>query len=128
MSKHIFKNSGNHLPDFCRPAAELLASIGDKWTLPVLGNLQPGAMRFTELEAAVGHGISQRMLTLTLRSLERDGMVERAVHATIPPRVDYALSKRGLALLQTLGPLHEWAVLNHEHIAQSRRDYDARGQ
>jgi len=83
-----------HVAEDCRAVSEVLARIGDKWTVLVVSTLGDGPKRFNELRKALG-SISQRMLTLTLRALERDGLVTRTVFPTIPPRVDYALTKLG---------------------------------
>jgi DNA-binding HxlR family transcriptional regulator len=124
MSKRIYKNSTAHLPEDCRPSGEILAQLGDKWTVSVLGNLSRGRSRFSELESQIGN-ISQRMLTLTLRSLERDGLVARHVTPTVPPRVDYELTERGQGLMTPLVLLHGWAVQNIDGIDESRRLFDA---
>jgi len=87
-----------HLPEPCRPVSEILARVGDKWSVLIVKVLGGGPQRFNELRRTVA-GISQRMLTLTLRSLERDGLVTRTAFATIPPRVDYALTELGRSLL-----------------------------
>ena len=78
----------------CKAVLETLDRIGDKWTVMVVGVLDDGAMRYNEIQRAV-EGISQRMLTLTLKELERDGIVTRTMYPTIPPRVDYALTTLG---------------------------------
>src|SRR3569623_2433880 len=83
-----------HVAEDCRAVSEVLARVGDKWTVLVVSTLGDGPKRFNEIRRAVG-SISQRMLTLTLRCLERDGLVTRTVHATIPPRVVYALTALG---------------------------------
>ncbi|HEY9345008.1 MAG TPA: helix-turn-helix domain-containing protein, partial [Inquilinus sp.] len=97
----------------CRAISDVLARVGDKWTVMVVGLLSDGPMRFNELRRTIG-GISQRMLTLTLRGLERDGLVTRTVFPTIPPRVDYALTDRGQTLIEPLKALFAWAT---EHNA-----------
>src|SRR5215217_8529895 len=88
-----------HLPEECRAVSEVLSRVGDKWTVLVVTMLGDGPRRFNELRRALG-SISQRMLTLTLRSLERDGLVTRTVFATIPPRVEYALTAAGKTLIE----------------------------
>jgi DNA-binding HxlR family transcriptional regulator len=103
--------------------SELLARVGDKWTVLVVYVLGRGARRFNELRREIG-GISQRMLTLTLRGLERDGMVTRSVTATIPPRVDYALTDLGRSLLGPVAELGEWAKRNRARIDKARARYD----
>lgn len=124
MSKRIFKDNTAHLPIFCRPTGDILSRIGDKWSLTILGSLSSGSQRFSELHAAIP-GISQRMLTMTLRSLERDGMVLRFIQPTVPPRVDYDLSERGHSLIDALRPLGEWANANNAGIEQSRQAFDS---
>ena len=108
--------------DFVR---ELIDRIGDKWTLLVIANLRDGALRYTELQHAVP-GISQRMLTLTLRQLERDGLLERTVHAEVPPRVEYELTSMGETLIDTSITLLRWALENQPAIEQARAEFDAR--
>src|SRR6201985_1448640 len=96
-----------HVPDDCRAVSEVLSRVGDKWTVLVVGELGNGARRFNEIRRALG-SISQRMLTLTLRGLERDGLVTRTVFPTIPPRVDYELTKLGRSLLVPVSGLGLW--------------------
>ena len=110
----------------CRTISTLLARIGDKWTVLVVTTLGEGSKRFNELRREIP-SVSQRMLTLTLRNLERDGLVSRTVTPTIPPRVDYALTDLGCSLLKPLNGLAEWAVDNVEtiHSAQARFDAEA---
>jgi len=114
-----------HETEYCRATADLLARIGDKWTVYVVGLLQNGPMRFNEIRRAVG-GISQRMLTLTLRGLERDGLVTRTVYPTIPPRVDYELTELGSTLIGTLTGLAEWANSNGAAVEKAQRNFDAK--
>src|SRR5881397_2601904 len=95
----------------CRTISTLLSRIGDKWTVLVVTTLAGGSKRFNELRREIPT-VSQRMLTLTLRNLERDGLVSRTVTPTIPPRVDYALTELGRSLLKPLDALAEWAVAN----------------
>ncbi len=108
----------------CRAVSEVLARIGDKWTVLVVGVLGEGPKRFNELRRALG-SISQRMLTLTLRGLERDGLVTRTVFPTIPPRVDYELTKLGHSLLEPVSGLGLWARHNRAAIEAARRRFDA---
>ncbi|WP_344245638.1 helix-turn-helix domain-containing protein [Isoptericola hypogeus] len=103
----------------------VLDRVGDKWSALVLGTLAPGPRRFTELLHGI-EGISQRMLTLTLRQLERDGLVSRTVHAVVPPRVDYALTDLGRTLLPPVIALVEWAFGHTAEIREHRELYDAR--
>jgi DNA-binding HxlR family transcriptional regulator len=112
-----------HLPADCRAISDVLARVGDKWSVLVVTRLGAGPMRFNELRRSIG-GISQRMLTLTLRGLERDGLVTRSVFPTIPPRVDYALTPLGRDLLQPVSALGEWATRNQAKIARAREKFD----
>ena len=116
--------SNLHVPEDCRAVSEVLARIGDKWTVLVVGELGGGPKRFNEIRRALG-SISQRMLTLTLRGLERDGLVTRTVFPTIPPRVDYELTKLGRSLLEPVSGLGLWARQNRETIEEARRRFDA---
>lgn len=112
-----------HLPADCRAIGDVLARIGDKWSVLVVTRLGQGGMRFNELRRSIG-GISQRMLTLTLRGLERDGLVTRTVFPTIPPRVDYALTTLGRDLLDPVSALGEWALRNQAKITRARERFD----
>jgi DNA-binding HxlR family transcriptional regulator len=112
-----------HLPADCRAISDVLARVGDKWSVLVVTRLGAGSMRFNELRRAIG-GISQRMLTLTLRGLERDGLVTRTVFPTIPPRVDYALTPLGRDLLEPVSALGDWATRNQAKIARAREKFD----
>ncbi|MBB6464293.1 DNA-binding HxlR family transcriptional regulator [Aminobacter lissarensis] len=112
-----------HRTEDCRAVSDILQRVGDKWTVLVVGKLGDGAMRFNELRHAIG-GISQKMLTTTLRGLERDGFVSRTVFATIPPRVDYELTDLGRELLVPVGALGEWARLNQRRVAEARMKFD----
>jgi DNA-binding HxlR family transcriptional regulator len=110
----------------CHTVTEILSRVGDKWSVQVVVQLGEGPKRFNELRRIVA-GISQRMLTLTLRSLERDGLVTRTVYPTIPPRVDYALTGLGCSLLNTVRGLGAWAVENRDEILEARRRFDEQG-
>jgi DNA-binding HxlR family transcriptional regulator len=116
--------SNLHVTAECRAVSEILARVGDKWTVLVVGVLGNGPRRFTEIRRALG-SISQRMLTLTLRGLERDGLVTRTVIATIPPRVDYELTKAGRSLLEPVNGLALWVRTNRAVIEDARRRFDA---
>src|SRR5258708_7923125 len=113
-----------HVPEDCRAASEVLARVGDKWTVLVVSTLGDGPMRFNELRRALG-SISQRMLTLTLRALERDGLATRTVFPTVPPRVDYELTRLGRSLLEPVSALGLWARRNRTGIEDARRRFDA---
>jgi DNA-binding HxlR family transcriptional regulator len=97
--------------------------IGDKWSVLVIALLGHRRKRFSELKREID-GISQRMLTLTLRQLEREGLVERTVFAVVPPRVDYELTDLGQTLLQTVQSLVDWAIAHHAELASARHRYD----
>jgi DNA-binding HxlR family transcriptional regulator len=106
-------------------ARQILDRVGDKWSIAVIHQLGTGTKRFTELRNGID-GISQRMLTATLRALERDGLVRRTVHPVVPPRVDYELTPMGRTLLGTICQLLFWAFEHSDEIDQARADYDAR--
>lgn len=107
----------------CRTISTLLSRIGDKWTVLVVSTLGEGPRRFNELRREIP-SVSQRMLTLTLRNLERDGLVSRAVTPSIPPRVDYALTELGQSLLLPIKGLADWALDNVERIHAAQADFD----
>ena len=111
-------------PTTCR-AREVLQRVGDKWSVLVIDLLGQGTMRFTELHRAID-GITARMLTVTLRGLERDGIVTRTIHPVIPPRVEYALTPMGRTLLDTIGQLVSWTDSHLPEIEAARAAYDAR--
>jgi DNA-binding HxlR family transcriptional regulator len=113
-----------HVPEDCRAVSEVLDRVGDKWTVLVVVELGQGTKRFNEIRRALG-SISQRMLTLTLRALERDGLVVRTVYPTIPPRVEYELTKLGRSLLEPVSGLGLWARRNRPVIEEARRRFDA---
>jgi DNA-binding HxlR family transcriptional regulator len=106
------------------PTREILDRIGDRWTVLLVSSLEGGPMRFSELGRRV-EGISQKMLTQTLRGLERDGLVTRTVHAAVPPRVDYALTDLGRTLTPVLAALDVWARTHMADVVASRTAYDA---
>jgi DNA-binding HxlR family transcriptional regulator len=111
-------------PSECR-AREVLQRVGDKWSVQVIDLLGQDTKRFTELHRSID-GITARMLTVTLRGLERDGIVTRTIHAVIPPRVDYALTPMGRTLLDTIGQLITWADSHLSEIEAARAAYDAK--
>jgi DNA-binding HxlR family transcriptional regulator len=108
----------------CQSVSEVLARVGDKWTVQVVSQLGGGPMRFSELRRAI-EGISQKMLTATLRGLERDGFCTRTVYPSVPPRVEYELTELGRDLLVPVQELADWAVANRERINAARRRFDA---
>jgi DNA-binding HxlR family transcriptional regulator len=109
----------HQLPANCRRAGDILARLGDKWTILLLMVLGDRRMRFTELHRTIT-GISQRMLTVTLRNLEHDGILIRTVYPTIPPRVEYELSDRGRSLKVALAPIGNWVMENQNDIEKAR--------
>lgn len=111
-------------PGDCRAVSETLARIGDKWTVLVVELLRDGPTRFNELRRAI-NGISQRMLTLTLRGLERDGLVTRTVYPTIPPRVEYQLTSLGQTLREPLSAIADWARTHRPAIERAQKLFDA---
>ena len=107
----------------CSAMADVLNRIGDKWSVMVVSHLKGRTMRFSELGRAID-GVSQRMLTLTLRNLERDGLVTRTVHPEVPPRVEYRLTEMGRTLTGPIGALWDWASVHQDAIARAREEYD----
>jgi DNA-binding HxlR family transcriptional regulator len=108
----------------CNPVTEALARIGDKWTIQIVMELEAAPKRFSELKRAVG-GISQKMLALTLRALERDGLVTRTVYPTKPPSVEYALTELGAEMVVPVQALGVWVISNLPRIALARQQFDA---
>ena len=106
---------------------QILDRIADKWSLLVIGLLAKRTLRFSELRRDID-GISQRMLTVTLRQLERDGLVERTVYPEVPPRVEYKLTPLGMTLLDTIQALVAWTEDHQAEVAAARAGYDARAQ
>lgn len=115
----------SHLDGDCRGVASVLARVGDKWSVLVIMLLGGGPRRFNELKRMIG-GISQRMLTLTLRGLERDGLVTRTVFPAIPPRVDYELTDLGHGLSTPVKALGAWAHEHQPEIESARARFDGR--
>ncbi|WP_263384497.1 winged helix-turn-helix transcriptional regulator [Granulicella arctica] len=110
---------GSLSPTDCKGLADVLASVGDKWTIMAVGALSKGSLRYNEIQRRVS-GISQRMLTMTLKRLEADGIVTRTLFPSVPPRVDYELTELGQTLRGALMPLHVWAAKNKQTIALNR--------
>ena len=121
-----FPLPGSASPEGCAKSAFVLSLLGDKWSVRVIVKLGAGTLLFNEMKRLVS-GISQRMLTSTLRDLEREGLVRRIAHPTVPPRVEYELSDLGRSLWAVVYPLGEWAAehMNDIHAARARFD-DAR--
>jgi len=109
----------------CTTVVDVLARIGDKWTVMVIGTLSQGALRYNEIQRRV-EGISQRMLTLTLKGLEQDGLVSRTMYPTIPPRVDYELTELGHSLIVPLRVLFDWASEHRGEIVAARNAFEHR--
>ena len=114
-----------HLPGECQAVSSILSRVGDKWTVLIVMMLADGPRRFNELKRMIG-GVSQRMLTLTLRGLERDGMVTRTIYPTIPPRVDYELTELGHSLRLPILALGNWAFAHIAIVEKARASFDAR--
>ena len=112
--------------DPCR-TREILDIVGDKWSLLVVRTLKDGPLRFTELKRAID-GISQRMLTATLRGLERDGVLTRTVRNVMPPHVSYELTPMGKTLREAALPLLEWSIAHLPYIDAARAEYDTRAE
>jgi DNA-binding HxlR family transcriptional regulator len=106
------------------PSRQILDRIGDTWSVLIIMGLADGPRRYSQLAALIG-GISPKMLTQTLRALERDGMISRTVFAVVPPRVDYAQTDLGGSLLGPLGALETWAQAHISEVASARTAYDA---
>jgi DNA-binding HxlR family transcriptional regulator len=129
MAKETIKRPAElqHTPRNCH-AREMLARVGDKWSVYVIHVLgDAGILRFNELRSRVD-GISQRMLTVTLRGMERDGLVTRRVYPEVPPRVEYALTKLGATLRQLVRGLVEWSGAHLTEVDAARAAYDARNR
>ena len=107
----------------CRTISTLLSRIGDKWTVLVVQTLGDGSRRFNELRREIP-SVSQRMLTLTLRNLERDGLVSRTVTPSIPPRVDYELTALGVSLRAPVCALSQWALAHIDAIHEAQAAFD----
>jgi DNA-binding HxlR family transcriptional regulator len=123
LFSNIEKNGVASVANSCRPMTDILSRVGDKWSVMIVMLLGPGPKRFNEIRRAI-NGISQRMLTLTLRGLERDGLVTRTVFPTIPPRVDYELTELGQSLRCPIDALGEWAFANRGKIDAARARFD----
>lgn len=111
--------------DGCHAVMEILNRVGDRWSMSIVRRLRRKTMRFNELRRSL-HGISQKVLTMTLRSLERDGFVARRVIPTKPPRVDYELTELGRDLWKSVAALGDWAKTNHAAVKVARKAFDER--
>jgi DNA-binding HxlR family transcriptional regulator len=119
--------SPSHSKETCPAIREVLNRVGDKWSVLVIAMLGDGPKRFSELRRSI-EGVSQRMLTLTVRGLERDGLLTRTVYPTVPPRVDYALTKLGETLLDPIQALSAWAGEHRFEIQAAREKFDRASQ
>ncbi len=115
-----------HVPSDCRQVAPILQRIGDKWSILCVIALGKGPLRFNEMKRQV-NGISQRMLTLTVRALERDGFVSRTMFPTVPPAVSYKLTPMGISLLVPVRALGDWARNHRSAIQAARQQFDEQG-
>ena len=114
---------GVESPPQCSAVNDILARVGDKWSVRVVMSLAEGSQRFNELRRGIP-GISQRMLTRTLRGLERDGLVKRTVTPSVPPRVDYELTPLGISLCDPVARLGNWAIANIGAVESARAEFD----
>ena len=119
------KPSHTFIPGQCKLVNDIISLVGDKWSVLIVVLLGGGKRRFSDIKREVD-GISQKMLTVTLRGLERDGYVTRTVYPTIPPKVEYELTDLGRDLLVPLAALGSWALANHDRVARARAAYDAK--
>lgn len=131
LPKHLKNTPNTHIPGLseseCGAARETFDRIGDRWSLYIIGQLMEKPVRFNELRRSV-EGVSQRMLTLTLRSLERDGLLSRTVYPTNPPQVEYALTERGHSFLEPVHALIQWSTSHQNAIEASRQHFDRERQ
>jgi DNA-binding HxlR family transcriptional regulator len=111
--------------DAACPTRQVLDRLADKWTVLVIGALENGSLRFSEIQRMIG-GISQKMLTQTLRELERDGLVRRTVYAEVPPRVEYVLTDLGHTLCEPIAAICNWAERHIGEVSQAQQSYDGR--
>jgi DNA-binding HxlR family transcriptional regulator len=113
------------VPGECRAVADVLSRVGERWTMLIVHTLGDGSLRFNELRREIP-GITQKVLTSTLRTLERDGFVLRTVTPTVPPRVDYELTELGRDLLVPVSAIAEWAASNYARVVAAQRDFEVR--
>ena len=106
------------------PTRQVLTRIADKWTVLVISSLESGTKRFNVLRREIG-GVSQKMLTQTLRGLERDGLVARKIYATVPPKVEYSLTPLGYTLVKLLADIRIWSETHIEEVLTAQDEYDA---
>ena len=126
MSARTIKGPCQAWPQESGFIREVLDRIGDKWTVLVISTLDGDPLRYSDLQASIP-GISQRMLTVTLKALERDGLITRTAYPEIPPRVEYELTALGRSLLDAVTSLVGWAASHHEDVAANRVRHDQTG-
>jgi DNA-binding HxlR family transcriptional regulator len=127
LKKKTTKDSQPSVYDRSCPAHVVIDHLADKWAVLIIGRLANGTMRFAELRRAID-GISQKMLTVTLRDLERDGLVNRKLYASVPPKVEYSLTPLGASLSDKAEELCRWAEANMEQILRARDNFDKRAE
>lgn len=125
--QRCFSSISDLPPEVCQSVSDVLARIGDKWSILVIAMLSRGKMRFSEIKRSLG-SISQKVLTTTLRGLERDGYLTRKVTPTIPPRVDYELTELGRDALGPVTALAKWAISTRERVEAARTEFDRNTQ
>lgn len=121
--RNCAKSFSDLTAEVCQSVGDVLARIGDKWSILIIAMLSRGSMRFTELKRSIG-SISQKVLTTTLRGLERDGYISRTVTPSIPPRVDYELTELGRDVLVPVIALAQWALLSRKRVEAARVKFD----
>jgi DNA-binding HxlR family transcriptional regulator len=124
---HLFGGGVAHFPASCAEVSKTLSLVGDKWTVLTIMLLARGPRRFNDIKRTIGT-VSQRMLTLTLRGLERDGLVKRTVHPTTPPSVVYELTAMGHSLREPIEALGQWVFRHQRELEMSRAAYDGRSE
>jgi len=127
LKRKTAKSDRSSVYDRSCPAHVIIDHLADKWAVLIIGQLANGTMRFAELRRAVD-GVSQKMLTVTLRDLERDGLVTRKLYASVPPKVEYSLTSLGASLSDMAGELCHWAEANMEQILRARQNFDNRAK
>ncbi len=125
MSPSNIRTTKRPSPANCPAVRDVLNRVGDKWSVMTIALLGDGPLRFSELRRSI-EGVSQRMLTLTVRGLERDGLVKRTQFPTIPPKVEYELTKLGRTLLGPVQVLEEWAADHRVAVQEARDRFDER--
>jgi DNA-binding HxlR family transcriptional regulator len=125
LKRKTAKSDRSSVYDRSCPAHAIIDHLADKWAVLIIGQLANGTMRFAELRRAVD-GVSQKMLTVTLRDLERDGLVTRKLYASVPPKVEYSLTPLGASLSDMAGELCHWAEVNMQQILRARQNFDQR--